>query len=227
MKYVKSFEAKRQNKVLQSKSNDYEDVKNSVRDEWELVDERSYVTFDKFFDNFPFDIFSEYNTELIDSAGIDAPRYIYNNYVTIDVKGQKLNFYSSSSYGISAPSYFNSDHDWIKRNLMIYITFKTGGASGGSCWDTGDDDGAQPYEVTPLDLSDFLEYLKPKLDVIVEGYANTKSASELIELLRQDYGIIHEDSYSHTEYYGNYDDYGVLYMTLYDLFKFLAKTDSF
>jgi len=37
MKYVKSFEAKRQSKISQIKSDDYEDEKISVRDEWELA----------------------------------------------------------------------------------------------------------------------------------------------------------------------------------------------
>jgi len=220
---MKSFEAKKQkNEPL-----DYERI---ARDEWELADERSYISFDKFFDNLPFSEFNKYEYGKIHDAGINAPltnsnRHSYSSF-SVDVNGQKLTFSSSNS--ITAPPYFSDNKDWTKRNLMIYISVNTGGASGGSCYDTGEDDGAFPYDGESIYLSDFLDYLKPKLDVILEDYANTKSSSELIELLRtQDYNLIREDSYSNYEYYGNYDDYGVLYITLYDLFKFLAKNDAF
>jgi hypothetical protein len=47
MRYIKSFEAKKQKNDNLS----VDDQISRLRDEWELADERSYISFDKFFDN--------------------------------------------------------------------------------------------------------------------------------------------------------------------------------
>ena len=232
---MKKFEANRQKRGLietpameVAKRN--AELLSRAKDEWEWADERSYVSFDKFFDGFPFDIFSNHEYSKISYSGVYAPYSSrggsqYSSSVTFDVRGSKMNFYSKDKIISSGHPYLPDNQDWIKRNLMIMITCNTGGYSGGSCWDDSD---PQPYyEHDSIELSDFLEYLKPKLDAVLEGYANTKSSSELIELLRSDYNLVKEDSYTNYEYYGNSDDYSVMYITLYELFKFLAKNDAF
>jgi hypothetical protein len=231
MKYIKKFEAK--NTKVNSTQQTEEEMLSSYKDKCEDLDDRSYITFDEFFDGLDFEIFSKHDYNKFYESGVSASRIRGGSSARggfeVTIKGQRLNFYTSIGYGGPAcPTGLENSLDWKKRNVFLYAEVNTGGASGGSCWDTGDDDGAQPYEGDSLDLNDFVfSYLKPILDDILSSHANEKSAQELCQILYNDSSIIHEDSRCNHEYYGNYDDYSCYYITLGDLYQFLSENNSF
>jgi len=236
MKYVKKFEG-RKSKVNPVQPTE-EEILAAYKDKCEDLDDRSYITFDEFFDGLDFDIFSKYDYNKFHEAGVYASRIrggstsrwspTFGGSFEITIKGQRLHFFTSNEYGpICSPGLENS-LDWKKRSVFFYAEVNTGGASGGSCWDTGDDDGAQPYDGKELDLNDFIfSYLKPILNYILASHANEKSPEELCQILYNNPSIIKEDYRSDTQYYGNYDDYSCYYITLGDLYQFLSENNSF
>lgn len=233
MKYIKKFEGKKSTPVPTE-----EEFLAVYRDKCEDLDDRSYITFDQFFDGLDFDIFSNHDYNKFHSAGVYASRIrggstsrwrpTFGGSFEITIKGQRLNFFTSNEYGPICPTGLENSLDWKKRNVFFYAEVNTGGASGGSCYDTGDDDGAQPYDGKELDLNDFIfSYLKPILNDILASHANDKSSEELCQILYNNPSIINEDSRSDTQYYGNYDDYSCYYITLGDLYQFLSENNSF
>jgi hypothetical protein len=98
---------------------------------------------------------------------------------------------------------------------VIYMRHETGGYSGGSCWDTGDDDGAQPYTnhepIPKFEVLDkVLELLKPNIT-----YLQYREVERLI----------HDNYETQYEYYGNSTDYVVKYIKLSELEELLNKMD--
>lgn len=234
MKYVKKFEGRKAKTTPAPQTE--EQILSAYKDECDDLDERSYITFDQFFEGLDFDAFSNHDYNKFHESGFYAgkirkpsSRYGsgYGGDFEINVKGQRINFYTGG-YGPICPTGLENSLDWKKRNVFLYADVNTGGASGGSCWDTGDDDGAQPYDGESLDLNDFLfSYLKPILENILHSHANEKSAQELCQVLYNNPSIIREDSTSDYQYYGNYDDYSCYYITLGDLYQFLSENNSF
>ena len=93
---------------------------------------------------------------------------------------------------------------------VIYCRYETGGYSGGSCWDDSD---PQPYsEEPPKDRMKVLELvlkvLKPQISFL---------EYRMIE------GLIHDNSETEYEYYGNSTDWKIEYIKLSDLYEALAK----
>jgi hypothetical protein len=226
MKYIKKFEAK--NTKVNSTQQTEEEMLSSYKDKCEDLDDRSYITFDEFFDGLDFDIFSKHDYHKFHESGFSASRIKPNaGHFSYQTKNGQLHFFYST-YGSFCPTGLENSLDWKKRNVFLYAEVNTGGASGGSCWDTGDDDGAQPYDGSSLDLNDFVfSYLKPILENILSSHANEKSPQELCQILYNNSSIIHEDSRCNHEYYGNYDDYSCYYITLGDLYQFLSENNSF
>jgi hypothetical protein len=234
MKWIKKFEAK--NTKVNSTQQTEEEMLSTYKDKCDDLDDRSYITFDEFFDGLDFDIFSKCGNNYHQS-GFCASRIKLNTtnrwgsgwsgHFSHQTKNGQLHFHYSD-YGSFCPTGLENSLDWKKRNVFFFAEVNTGGASGGSCWDTGDDDGAQPYEGDSLDLNDFVfSYLKPILENILSSHANEKSPQELCQILYNDSSIIHEDSRCNHEYYGNYDDYSCYYITLGDLYQFLSENNSF
>ncbi len=103
--------------------------------------------------------------------------------------------------------------NWIPNNikeLVIYMRWSPGGVSGGSYWDDSD---PQPYynrdpkpKFTVLDL--VLKKLKPEI-----SYLEYKEVEKLI----------HSNTETDWEYYGNCTDYEIEYIILSDLYKLLEK----
>ncbi len=90
----------------------------------------------------------------------------------------------------------------------IYIEWKIGGMSGGSCWGT---------EATPCggeekpdfkDLDAILEHFTPKIT-----FLQYKKLDKLIK----------ETEYNVTEYYGNYSDYKRNYIIIKELYETLKE----
>jgi hypothetical protein len=228
MKYVKKFEGRKSKSTPQTE----DQILSAYKDKCEDLDDRSYITFDEFFDGLDFDIFSNHDYNKFYESGVCASRIRGGSSAgggfEVTIKGQRLNFYTSWYGGPACPTGLENSLDWKKRNVFLYAEVNTGGASGGSCWDTGEDDGAQPYDGSSLDLNDFIfSYLKPILENILSSHANEKSPQELCQILYNDSSIIHEDSRCNYEYYGNYDDYSCYYITLGDLYQFLSENNSF
>lgn len=117
-----------------------------------------------------------------------------------------------------------NDLDWRKRNGKICVKTKTGGVSGGSCWDSSD---PQPYETgSSVEYSDLEKFLEHILFAIFGKNHAFADIPKLLEELRKS-SIIHEDSISTYEYYGNSDDYQWYEVKLWDLYQFLAKQGAF
>ena len=117
-----------------------------------------------------------------------------------------------------------NDPDWRKRNGSITVKAKTGGVSGGSCWDSSD---PQQYEtgssVGYEDLEKFLEHIL--VAIFGRGHAFA-DIPKLLEELRKS-SIVDEDYHTEYEYYGNSDDYQWYEVKLWDLYQFLAKQGAF
>ncbi len=221
MRYIKKFEAKKNKKdeIPNSSLPSYqriEDYKNRCND----IDEKSEITFDQFYANLDFNIF--YNSRDFVDSGV----YHSNTGDSIDVND--ANIYVDSSYrGRSDAKEITSLDEWKKRNIFIWAEYSTGGASGGSCWDEGDDEGAVPYEGKYLGYNDFIyDWLKYILDNIFLQYAPDKTSKELCDILSQNTNIIYTSNRCNNEYYGNYDDYECYWITLEDLFIFITQNTS-
>ena len=121
------------------------------------------------------------------------------------------------------------DSDWRKRNGRIYVRVRTGGYSGGSCWDD-DNSYARPYEtgdsVTSDDLISFIEHILYALFGRNHAFADIPVLLEELKKLSWQDGI-KEDNETEYEYYGNYDNYQVYYIGLWNFYQFLAKQRAF
>lgn len=212
---------------------DSEEVLSSYKEVCNDIDDRSYITFDQFFDNLDFGAF-DIDYSIISSLNYSNIGYAasgnYNRFrgeFTTTIKGNTMRFHTSYYDGNSCPKGLESSIEWKKRNIYFYVEVNTGGASGGSCYDTGDDDGARPYDGDSLDLYTYIfQYLKNVFDKILSNYANDITSTELCNILYNDPSIIKEDSRCDSEYYGNYSDYSCYYITIGDLFEFLSKNDA-
>lgn len=93
---------------------------------------------------------------------------------------------------------------------VIYMRWRTGGVSGGSCWESSDPQRYTEYEGEPefavLDL--VLEKLKPNI-----SYLQYKKITSLF----------HTNNETEWEYYGNCTDYDIKYIILSDLIKLLKS----
>lgn len=230
MKWIQKFEARKSKNDLDREEDlrrqEEEAVKN-YQYHIEDLDEMSAITFDQFLNSLDLNMFHKHSHDFY-GAGISAPKNSGTS--TRKRHSIRINEYSIwySEYGPYAPTGLGNLEDWNKRNLFFWAEVNTGGASGGSCWDTGEDDGAQPYDGDSLDLRDFIyDYLKPILRSILEMQVTTVTADELCEILYHNPENIHVDSRCNHEYYGNYDNYSCYYMTLENLFIFLSKNGGF
>lgn len=228
MKWIKKFESRKNLKV-----NITSDVssKEKMIGEWEDVDMFSSVTFDEFFDRFPFDFHlpeGHIHNDFYD-CGISIATECSKKFAK--VMSSKNIYCMSYEFGSKCPDFVKNDinpnfyDDWSKRNVVIFAYVNTGGYSGGSCYDE-DNEGATPYDGNDIDIDIFLAYLKHFIDCILYSHTNTKSSDELISIISNK-GIIHNSLWTNHEYYGNSDDYECYYITLYDLFRVFSENDCF
>jgi len=219
MKYVKTFEARR-TKSASEKSSEIKAQEErrakyimDLKQEWEDEDEKSSVTFDAFFSKINLGYLT-YPVNEFDEIGISIPD-----------RSKIEGIYNSTGDLVPSNSIMQNDPDWVKRNAFFYTKVNTCGYSGGSCWDTGEDDGATYYETgKSLSYSEFLLVFKVFLKDVLYNFINTQDLNVLLEKLGKTY-IIHEDSQTNYEYYGNSDTYQYYYIKFYDLWKFLSQND--
>lgn len=95
----------------------------------------------------------------------------------------------------------------------LYVSWVTGGVTGGSCWDTGDDDPHHDLAGDPepefSDLDKILEYFCPRISFLQHK-----------AILRD---VVKRTEHSVNEYYGNYTDYGVKYFKVEELYSYLMS----
>ena len=102
--------------------------------------------------------------------------------------------------------------DNIKEHV-IYMRWRTGGVSGGSCWDTSN---AQPYTE---------ENGKPKfevLDLVLKELMPTLMYSQYVDIEK----LIKSSYKTDYEYYGNCTDYEMQYIVLSDLINLLKQFEK-
>lgn len=95
---------------------------------------------------------------------------------------------------------------------VIYCRYETGGMSGGSCWDTAEDEGATPYEADPP--KDKMKVLELVLEIV-------KPNITFLEY-RKIESLIHDNSETEYEYYGNSTDWKIEYIKLSALYNALG-----
>ena len=92
----------------------------------------------------------------------------------------------------------------------LMVSWKTGGAEGGSCW------GDEPYAISPEEPVD----LTPVLAAILGAVAPSISFLQFMELQRE---LIESDRRSHHEYYGNWTEEAVRFITIKKLYDALKE----
>jgi len=96
----------------------------------------------------------------------------------------------------------------IIKELVVYCRYETGGVTGGSCWESSDphDYTADPPKDRMKVLDLVLKELKPNISFL---------EYRIIE------GLIHNNSETEYEYYGNSTDWTIEYIKLSDLYEAL------
>jgi hypothetical protein len=112
-------------------------------------------------------------------------------------------------------SYYNKKTK-SKGEDQISVSWTTGGVTGGSCWDTGDEPdrhrpvrGEQEPEFEALDL--ILGHFCPAI-----GFLQYKNLCA---------GIIKTDSQTQNDYYGNYTEVGIKFCVIKDLYTELCARE--
>lgn len=104
--------------------------------------------------------------------------------------------------------YRNIKKKELSPNCLLYKEWSSGGMTGGNCW------GNEPYkmegerEPSFKDLRNLLIEVCPNIGILQ------------YEAIQE---IIKEDSYEQREYYGNYTEYTIQYITLKDLYNKLIE----
>ncbi len=111
-------------------------------------------------------------------------------------------------------SAYSADHHKDKLIFAFYATWRTGGESGGSCYDTGDEDrhySIEPDEEPALDdLKAFLLDIDPDLSLRIYTEIEQKIDTDT-----------HWRSFN--EYYGNYTVTGLKYILVDDIYAILKE----
>lgn len=109
-------------------------------------------------------------------------------------------------------NYFGNNKEKHVENV-IYTKIKTGGVSGGSCWDDSD---PQPFSNDYDDtFTIFEQFIENALFAKKIAYTDYKKLTRLVKSFNR----------CETEYYGNYRDYLVKYIEVKDLYDFLKEND--
>lgn len=102
----------------------------------------------------------------------------------------------------------------LNTDNVIYQEWRTGGISGGSCWDDGETDNhyALDAEESPETFDELI--------AILEKFWPDISFLNYHKLITP---IIHHDDYTLYEYYGNHTNYAVKYVDIKELYDLLKE----
>ena len=116
---------------------------------------------------------------------------------------------------------YHSNFCWYNKELVLFNSWRSGGQSGGSCWDTGNEPARHHAisgdpEPSWTDLDNILEHFVPNIT--------------LLQFRKLD-ALFQITDYSESEYYGNYTTYTVKYIKVKDLHQLIQtilqkKTDA-
>lgn len=98
----------------------------------------------------------------------------------------------------------------IPQSEFIQVKYCTGGISGGSCWDEGDEDNHRAYTSynEPEELMQF--------DTILEHFCPNVTFIQYKNLYRD---VVETDSETEYEYYGNSTNYNIIRCSLFKLYE--------
>lgn len=88
----------------------------------------------------------------------------------------------------------------LRDNLTMDVNVITGGASGGSCWDTAEDEGAVEYR----GFTGTIDYYSLIENILNHFYNDDISSEEIYNIMNNVVG--EKQDISSYEYYGNYTD---------------------
>ena len=116
-------------------------------------------------------------------------------------------------WGKSAQQAHDAWAEEHKRDARFSAEWVIGGEEGGSCWDTGDEDrhssiSAEP-EASLEGLDDLLLKVCPALTFLM--YHKLENS------------LIHSESRRKNDYYGNYTEYAIKYVSIAELYDFLVE----
>lgn len=102
----------------------------------------------------------------------------------------------------------------VPKDPHLYVEWSTGGVSGGSCWDTGNDNNTHGYtnNEPPPELE--------SLDAVLEA---VKPDLTFLQYKRFTARLFKTDTWTVYEYYGNSTDYMVKMVRVRDLFDSLKS----
>jgi len=122
---------------------------------------------------------------------------------------EKINQVAPNEWQVNEQGVFTEPYGiptYIKEPV-IYMRWISGGWCGGSCWDTY----AQPFENS-----------KPKFEVLDLVLSELKLSISFLQY-RDIENLIHSNSETENEYYGNSTDYEIEYVILSELINVLRK----
>ena len=109
--------------------------------------------------------------------------------------------------------HYNRYNNTVKNSIRV--TWNTGGASGGNCWD----DTEPVYHESDVEAPSF--YDSEDYISIIKKFCPSMLFDKAAVLSN----LIYEGSYSENEYYGNYEDYSYQEIEITDLVDFINKNE--
>lgn len=188
------------------------DAESNARKDWEKIEDESSWEFDYFFDK----VCEVYNLPEI------RTQYIHRDYECgIALSKNSIKYLNNIYQGdIDTRSLDPNNIDWSKRTSYFFVKIETGGSGGGSCWDD-ENNYARPYDThnstDPIKIVEYVESILYSIFGKNHPFANIKKIADEMS------NIVHDDSYTEYEYYGNHVDYAILYIKVWDLYKLLVQ----
>ena len=122
----------------------------------------------------------------------------------------------SEMSGLVAKDYYNNTfknqhYDENFESNFIWMVHETGGVRGGSCWDSSD-----PHEyINNEEMPEFVAF-DEVLNIVYPDISHLQYNVIWSEFVK-------EIDYRDCEYYGNYTDYEIKYVSLCDLYNYLIE----
>lgn len=197
---------------------------------WKEIDKIAYLDYDSFLEGIIL-LCSDYNSSFREKERKLNSKKTYVESIEFgipqtSISGGSIHFLNK--YYIYSKEFLRNSEFLVKDNLekftIIYYEVKTGGVAGGSCYSESDDD-LYDYDTDErVDGEYFLNILISLLECVDK---ESKVVSVDLEYLNNRKNelrnFFREDSRTHYEYYGNYDNYEIMYIYVWDIYEFLVK----
>lgn len=197
---------------------------------WKEIDKIAYLDYDSFLEGIIL-LCSDYNSSFRKKERKLNSKKIHTDSIEFGIPKTSISdryIHFLNKYYIYSKEFLRNSEFLVKDNLekftIIYYEVKTGGVAGGNCYSESDDvlydydtdervDGDHFLDI----LISLLEYVDKESKVVSVDlkYLNNRK-NELRSFFR-------EDSRTNYEYYGNYDNYEIMYIYVWDIYEFLVK----